>query len=322
MSRNTTFLALALLTYATHVHARGRCTPETRCRNSPDGGLSESSEFLPPENATAAQLQTFLAGMQYAVNGTSRCLYGHEDLAGAVLSMADTRSCPKGDGYCGWVIDYFDCTCAPRERALAAYDASGYWAAFGVFLGFGLFTVVYWIMITMRDLENGRWSGDGDFGPGFDCSQEGVCSFWFIIFIAFGCPTGMLVAAFWNLHLALRDVELAQGYWMGCGSQNWGNPVHTSGVILYSVCGSFFAFPFLMAIICLVYSNYCESESASSRRRALSGADSDLSTGSTGPARGYLNRRERARAGVQQVVELSSPVGLKSQRRRQQGTGT
>ena len=67
MSRNTTFLALALLTYATHVHARGRCTPETRCRNSPDGGLSESSEFLPPENATAAQLQTFLAGMQYAV---------------------------------------------------------------------------------------------------------------------------------------------------------------------------------------------------------------------------------------------------------------
>ena len=100
-------------------------------------------------NATASDLAKYQAGMQFADASTGKCKYGHNDLDGSALPISDTRQCPKSDGtYCGFDIDYFDCTCVSRERALAAYSSDGYWAAFWVFIGFGTFIYFFWMFTT------------------------------------------------------------------------------------------------------------------------------------------------------------------------------
>ena len=57
---------------------RGKCSPETRCTNSPDEGLSSTSEFLPPTGASpccALELAAYKAGMNYSIPGTQlQCL--------------------------------------------------------------------------------------------------------------------------------------------------------------------------------------------------------------------------------------------------------
>ena len=137
------------------VHGRGKCSPETRCTNSPDEGLSSTSEFLPPTGASPLELAAYKAGMNYSIPGTQQCLYGHVDLEGSSMTLEDTRICPlKDGGMCGLVIDYYVCTCASRERALASHDNTSSWSGFGVFLGFGLFIGFYFLVQCCKNLSS------------------------------------------------------------------------------------------------------------------------------------------------------------------------
>ena len=115
-------MRLGLLLLVPGAYGRGKCNPETRCLNSPDEGLSESSRF-PPPNVSSAQLAIYEAGMEFAIKGTQRCEHGHVDLEGADLPLDEMRKCPlnRDDGSCGWVISYYHCTCVSREQALATH---------------------------------------------------------------------------------------------------------------------------------------------------------------------------------------------------------
>ena len=109
--------------------ARGRCIPETRCSNSPDEGLTDKSIFMPPKDASSADLQLYWEPMQDGAipgscedDGKCQCIYGHIDLKGSTMSLEETRDCPMlEDGYCGWSVTKHVCTCATKPRAQAAY---------------------------------------------------------------------------------------------------------------------------------------------------------------------------------------------------------
>ena len=314
------------------VNARGRCSPETRCSNSPDLGLSETSSFFPPPNASNFDLSIYNEGMQFAVPGTQRCMYGHMDLAGAAMPLRDTRQCPKNDGYCGFSIAYYNCTCVSRERVMSAYNAAVYWAAFGVFLGFGLFLSVNWFFISKMALSPGRWSGDGACGPGCDCTEQGVCQFWMLFVFMLALPVALIVAGVYNMTLALRDPETVVDYWGGCGNTHFLNAVNTGGKIFYSIMGSIFACMFCLcfyACLCgdrgdrgrarraalhdprfnefIRDADRNRAERAAARAAAAAAASS--SEAARPPPRVRVNMHE-LREGARHGMELATPVGL------------
>jgi len=319
------------------VHGRGKCTPETRCTNSPDEGLSSTSEFLPPTGASPSELAAYKAGMNYSIPGTEQCLYGHVDLEGSSMTLEDTRTCPlKDGGMCGLVIDYYVCTCASRERALASHDSRPSWAGFGVLLGFGLFMGLYFLFQCCKNLSSSLWSGDGYCGPGCDCSEQGIFWFWFVVFIAFCLPAGLIAGAIYNLLEALKSPEEAVGYWGGCGKKHFFNLVNPGGIVLYSIIGGSFALMICFSCFALWSSKHqrkrhpalaahqiasarlpgrpvASTTSGSSSASASSGArathDDSVTSGGR-PMYGRGTRDERLTHLKMDLAELTHPVGL------------
>ena len=120
--RLTVLLFLLQLAQSRAAAGHDSCSPERRCTNSPQQGLSESSEFLVEEGWSAQEVAWFHAGMQYAIEGTRRCQFGHVDLEGSDNATASVRLC-AGRGLCGWSIATHPCTCVSQERAMAGERA-------------------------------------------------------------------------------------------------------------------------------------------------------------------------------------------------------
>ena len=211
MARAPPMVLIFGLLLVNEVCARGKCSPETRCLNSPDFGVSDSSTFFAPVGAHPSDISTYNLGMN--ANNTitpGRCKYGHTDIAGSTMSLAGTvRKCPLDGGTCGWSINWYNCTCVSREHAVNSWNPDGNWAVGGVFISMGVLLLAYNCKATVSDLRKKRWTGDGRCGPGCDVSNKGVFFFWSLVLLVFCIPGAMIGGAIYNFYLATRDFRSA-----------------------------------------------------------------------------------------------------------------
>jgi hypothetical protein len=307
------------------VAARGRCHPETRCTNSPDGGISDDSEFLPPENGTALELQWYYDGLAYVLPGTQRCAHGHLDLAGTrePMTREDTRDCPT-EGTCGWTVNYHICTCVSQQRAELNYSPASLQNAAGFLVGIGGFFCFMMMFVGLRDARRFEM-------PECDCSDSNVTKFWYTIAFMFLVPLGFIIGGVVMFVQAARDPTdpATYGYFRGCGNYNVMNPVNPGGKVGYSILG--------LLLLCVVglpiYGICIAPRFRTSRTRRLEQARNDLNrimaTGTTttassttvapsdaprrpggGRARAVLVAQRSASRLGQVSLELTSPVRI------------
>ena len=228
--------------------AARKCEPETRCINSPDLGITSTSTFFAPKNATSEQLKIFQSGMEHARPDGS-CVFGHTDLAGTQRALDETKKCFDYEGFsCGIAVTNYMCTCASKERVRASYDNSGLLGGAIVLCAFGCVFLFAQCFFTLRDYIN----GDLDL-PGCDCSEPGVSRFWMTILVSLILPTFFLGGATWAFVEAFKDPELPTtwGYWQGCGTYTFLNAANPGGqvfiaffstLILLMFCSCFYSF--------------------------------------------------------------------------------
>lgn len=229
------------------VSARGRCRPETRCINSPDEGLSDSSEFTTPVNVSTSEMNIWIAQMaEYStpgINGGRKCMHGHTNLEGTTLPLSETRMCtlPSEQDWCGWSVAPHVCTCVSSQRAKANYDATSDWALFGVFLFFALSSGVYTTVLACQD-------GCDDMPSNCDSPK-----FWLLFLIWFLMPFGFLGGSVVMLVRALRDPNdpATYGYARLCGSYNSMNMANPVGFVFVIVGSS------LLVLCFVVIPAYC-----------------------------------------------------------------
>ena len=218
------YLLLVALSAPMQVIARRRCEPETRCINSPDLGLSETSSFFLPTEApdgsggrrtvNAEELALYRAGMAWrkyepaTPHGTDEgtCQYGHIDLLGTEKPLAESERDQKCYDYegltCGFQVTEFLCTCASRDRAQTQFSSEGYmWAAI-VFGSFGAVMGLTQCCLICKD----RRDGIGSLPP-CDPNEEGCFHFYFTMLLLLSLPVGFSIATAWNLVLYARDED-------------------------------------------------------------------------------------------------------------------
>jgi hypothetical protein len=121
MRTSTAFVSVALLVAPVSARRGQKCRPESRCVNSPDNGLHQSSQFLPLDNLTHGLTVTsgdrfvYQDGMRYAKPGTLECLYGHTDLDNSRAANDEPKRCGSTGWGCGYKIEYHFCTCSARR---------------------------------------------------------------------------------------------------------------------------------------------------------------------------------------------------------------
>lgn len=198
--------------------------------------------------------------MQFAIEGTTRCQYGHVDVEGLYYTgfpLADTRRCGlEQDGMCGWVVSTHICTCISPEQAEAAYDVSAEWAVFVVFLVFGIVIGGMQLWAFSSDSMRSNFCEDlSSACNGFDYDKGAAFMYLAMLIILIGMPVGFLVGALVCLLRATRDATLPEtwGYYQGCGHQNWFNPVNTGGKIFYSFMGLILLYIVVMIVwVCCI----------------------------------------------------------------------